>query len=707
MLVSVAWQTKATGEQSFVLPPHPRLLFSAQSVAELKQKVQRAPWAAQWADFKAAFDRTLDDTIDLPPRGANWWHWYICPEHGARLQMGKRIGPWQWEHNCPVGGEVLRSDPSQPSTDYDGVGIGGVHSSYSRAIRDAGILYQVTGDSRYAQRARAILLAYAERYLSYPLHTTRGEAQIGGGRVGSQTLDESTWLIPVCQGADLIWTTLSDGDRKAIAEKLILPAARDVILAHKMGVHNIQCWKNSAVGLAGFLLDDQALIRSAIDDPDRGYRKQMAEGVQSDGVWWEGAWGYHFYTVNALWPLTEAARNCGTDLYGEPFKKMFDAPLALAMPNLVLPNFNDSGTVDLRREASLYELAYARYRNPDYAPILSQRGRRSEMALWLGAEQLPAEKPRVFQSHNESASGYAILVSGKSDQATWLCLKYGPHGGGHGHPDKLNFILYSRGQVAACDPGTRAYGSPLHAGWDRATVAHNTLVVDQRSQGQAQGKCLAFGSEKGIEYAMADAGNIYKGVRFVRTTALLGANLVLCVDQARSDGDHVLDLACHLPGQWEQLPAGQPWSPPDLPGYKYIKDATTRSGSDGLVLPVRLRGEGKTALTLAGGEPTEVVTGTGIGQSTRDRVPLALFRRRARQTAFAWSLALDGTAAKLRPLVVRDEAGKPLASSDATAVEVTAANGKWLLLANPDKRAVRVAFPDGAEWKSEAAFAVR
>jgi len=116
-------------------------------------------------------------------------------------------------------------------------------------------------------RARGILMAYADRYLSYPLHDIHGQAKIGGGRVGPQTLDEAVGLILMAQGADLIWDTLSTGERQALAEKLFLPAARDVILPHRMGVHNIQNWKNSAVGLTGFLLGDSALIRAAIDDP--------------------------------------------------------------------------------------------------------------------------------------------------------------------------------------------------------------------------------------------------------------------------------------------------------------------------------------------------------------------------------------------------------------------------------------------------------
>jgi len=365
------------------LPPHPRLLVNAKGIDQLKQRVNESSWSDQWKDFKSGFDKTIDEKIELPPRGGNWWHWYVCPKHGARLTQGKLIGPWQWEHICPIDKEVLHGDPARPDRDYDGVIINNTHNKYSRAIRDAGILYQVTGDKRYAQRGREILLAYAEKYLSYPLHNIHGEAKIGGGHVGPQTLDEAGWLIPVAQGADLIWNTLSETDRQTLTEKLFLPAAREVILPHKMGVHNIQCWKNSAVGLVGFLLGDQDLIHTAIDDEDRGYRTQMAKGVQEDGVWYEGAWGYHFYTLSALWPLTEAARNCGTDLYGEPLKTMYEAPINLAMPNLMLPAFNDSTEVDVHN--ALYELAYARYHDPVYLEALAGSKRRNEFALWFGA----------------------------------------------------------------------------------------------------------------------------------------------------------------------------------------------------------------------------------------------------------------------------------------------------------------------------------
>ena len=185
-------------------------------------------------------------------------------------------------------------------------------------------------------------MAYVTAYPTYELHTTRGESRLGGGKVGPQTLDEAVWLIPFVQGADLVWETLSDVERQKITENILQVSARDIILPHEMKVHNIQCWKNSAVGLVGFLLGDEELIWQAIDHPERGYHKQMADGVTPNGQWWEGAWGYHFYTLSALWPLVEAGRNCGVNLYGDALNRMFDGPLTFTMPHLHLPAFNDS-----------------------------------------------------------------------------------------------------------------------------------------------------------------------------------------------------------------------------------------------------------------------------------------------------------------------------------------------------------------------------
>jgi len=646
------------------LPAHPRLLLDRQDIQALQQRIAQKPWTQQWSAYKKSVDASLAQPVELPPRGGNWSHNYVCPQHGAHLKQGKRIGTWEWEHRCPVGKHILRGDPSQAHLDFDGNAIMGVHGDYAGLLRDAGVVFQVTGDRRYAEKAREILLAYAAKYLAYPRHNNQGRPK-GGGRVASQSLSEASWLIPVAQGADLIWDTLTTEQRRAVEEKLFRPALNEVILPSTRIIHNIRCWINSAIGSVGYLLGDEQLIQIAIDDPKSGFRQQIQQGVREDGMWYEGASGYHFYTVKGLWPLAEAARHCGVNLYDARYKGLFDGPLALAMPNLALPNFNDSGIVSLTGQADYYELAYVRWRDPRYVPLLAAGRRQGELALWFGAPELPKGDLNVARgSRNSPASGYTILEHGIGKDATWLCVKYGPHGGGHGHNDKNHFILYSRGRIVMPDAGMHLYSSPLHKTWDKTTFAHNTLVVDEQSQAQAEGRCLAFGATNGVEYAITDAGDIYKGVRFVRTAALLNENLVVIVDHASADNERLFDLVCHVNGKWQTLPEGQSWTPPNAAGYKHIASATTRTSATGVTVAADC------AITLAGGEPTEIITGTGVGASTEDRVPLVLLRRRAKQTTYVWAVSLDG---------------KPVTLATGAVVTVRAGDERWELLVNPDR----------------------
>lgn len=275
------------------LPPHPRLLLNEEGITKLKTRVKKPPWSEHWKIIKTIFDARINENIELPPRGGNWAHWYICPKHGVRLNTGKQIGPWKWEHICPVDNEVFKGDSSNAERDFDGVVINKIHIRNAQDVRTAGILYQVTGDNIYAKRARDILVAYTERYRKYPLHNYSAKAVAGGGHVTESTLSESYWLIPLAQGADLVWSTLTDQEQITIANNLFLPAAQEILNSnYKLGIHNIENWKNSAIGLVGFLLDDNLLIHYAIDNPISGYRAQMSRGVQKDGAWFENTWGY-------------------------------------------------------------------------------------------------------------------------------------------------------------------------------------------------------------------------------------------------------------------------------------------------------------------------------------------------------------------------------------------------------------------------------
>ena len=65
-------------------------------------------------------------------------------------------------------------------------------------------------------------------------------------------------------------------------ERDLLVAAAEVIREHRMGIHNIQCWKNSAVGCAGIAAGREDLVSDAIDNPDRGFRALALKLVDAD-----------------------------------------------------------------------------------------------------------------------------------------------------------------------------------------------------------------------------------------------------------------------------------------------------------------------------------------------------------------------------------------------------------------------------------------
>lgn len=88
-----------------------------------------------------------------------------------------------------------------------------------------------------------------------------------------------------------------------------------------------------------------------------------------------------------------------------------------------------------------------------------------------------------------SASGEA---GGDADRRTFLLLKYGAHGGGHGHPDKLGIILFSHGERLAPDLGTPGYGIALNDAWYRHTLSHNTVLIEGQAQPPATGRLRGF-----------------------------------------------------------------------------------------------------------------------------------------------------------------------------------------------------------------------
>ncbi|MEK7407265.1 MAG: heparinase II/III family protein, partial [Acidobacteriota bacterium] len=498
-----------------------------------------------------------------PPEGGQWTLWYICNRHGVYLQYQ---GPGR--NVCPVDGQNWTGWP------YDQVIYTRRHSESASAARDNGLAYRLTGNADFARAAARILLAYADAYSTYPIKDTNNRPDArSGARVTAQTLDESGWLIPMAWAYDLIaGSGALDAAQRARIERDLLRAAAAVIARNNAGKSNWQSWHNAAFGAVGFALEDAALIDQAIDGPG-GFRYQMRESIFSDGLWYEGAWGYHFYALDPLCQLAEMAARGGIDLWAErPLRRMFEGPLLVALPDGTLPNLNDSGNVSLYSYDRLYEMAYERYGDPLFASVLGRRARGREALFW-GAESLPDAVPPPLASAVFEDSGNAVLRVAGNDH--YVALKFGPHGGGHGHYDKLNFISFARGGIMAVDPGTQSYAASTHNTWDKVTVAHNTVVVDERTQAEATGRLLAFAALPAVSAVRADAGPAYRQAGLERAL-LLTPEYILDDFRARStDGAaHRFDWVYHNYGAASTALPLEPYTAfPSANGYQHLGDA--------------------------------------------------------------------------------------------------------------------------------------
>ena len=630
---------EAEVEVSMAIPlgevEHPCLTIARSQIAAIKARVEQFEWAsAAYDGLKKSADAWLEREIVFPDRGGQWSHWYTCEKCGSRL---KTVSPT--EHKCPNCGAVYSGWP------YDDVIVGREHGRLARAAHDLGLMYALTEDEGYADRSREILLGYAERYLSYPLHNNRGDAK-AGGRVMSQQLSEATWLIRIVQGFDCVYDTLSGEEREKIADDLLLPAA-ELVRAARRSIHNIPCWENAAFGLVGLTLGNEELAADAINGR-LGFRGQVAEGISDEGVWYEGSWGYHYYTMSALEPLAVAAEQCGIDLYRERYSRMFLAPVQMMAPNGQMPAFNDSGRTSAlgSGRARLYENAYAHWPLPEIAMVIASSNRANLSALLYGADAVPTSDTQLT-SRDFPDAGIVIFRTTPQERvegaipgvpSNYLALDYGPHGSGHGHPDKLGFVFYAMGRLVAPDAGSIAYGNPAHRGWYKQTLSHSTVVADGASQQPCTGKLHFAAFDENAAFACASADDAYPGVHLLRAIALLG-NRVLDVTVACSEDEHQYDWAYHSRGEFgTELPLTGLPEPPGEGAYEWAEGWRSAGQLEAWSARWQVDDELRVRCTQAVSRPAELLTAIGRGNPPSARDPFVVSRCRGKSAV--WGTAL-------------------------------------------------------------------
>lgn len=463
------------------------------------------------------------------------------------------------------------------------------HKRNYRSIYNAGTLYRLTGNRDYAGFARDLLLAYAKLYPTLGPHPQSGH-QVPG-RLFWQVLNDSVWLVYAIQGYDAIRDTLSAVDRRTIDEQVFRRMAKFLAgtPANFDLIHNHATWAAAGVGMTGYVLRDREFVDQALlgsrHDGKSGFLRQIEQLFSPDGYYTEGP----YYQRYALGPFELFARVIERnepqrhifDFHGGALLKAVDAVIQESYAGLLLPlndAIKDKG-LDSEEIVAAVAIAYARTRDARLLDIAKRQGRTVLTSDGLTvAEGLQAGREQPFDFRSlllrdgpaGERGGLALLRKG-GDAGPLLVMKATAQGMGHGHFDRLNWLFYDNGHEVVGDYGSARFLNinAKHGGiylkentsWAKQTVAHNTLVVDGRSQ--FDGKLadaeahypdiLLFETTNGLQIAAARMTGAYAGVAATRTLALVehpDLALPVVVDLLRVQGEWPAqyDLPLHFNG---------------------------------------------------------------------------------------------------------------------------------------------------------------
>lgn len=506
--------------------------YSDADRATIRESAQTDWGRAIMATMEKELDQRLAHDLTVPATEAGHFHHYFCPEHKRMLTFDIER---PHEHLCDECGTYLTGER------YDLAWIRMLHAQNQMYLLHNTFLGIVREDATYLERIRDMLMDYADKYPGYEIHGHNMEPDAWyGGRMLAQTLDESNWLVHAGPAFLEARSVMTDEEKATIRENLLRPMSNTILRNQTGG--NWQCWHNFAHVILGLCLDDEELIDTGLNDPDHGYHHMLATEVTDEGWWGERSPGYHYYPLHAMLMTAEAVRCRGIDLYQDDLHLLFAGPLDSLFADLTFPSHNDGWhSQSVVKLASLYELAAVRFEDPLFFEILARsyaRGERdSYQALIAGGTIEPDSSPLLLPSTLYPDTGVAFLRSASRT----VCVKYGPHGGGHGHPDKLSIILHNGKEAVLPDLGTPGYGVPDYTAWYKRTVSHNTVVVDGQDQQPTSGELLEFEATESGGRVDVKCDSAYPGVHLRRTLTMEG-DTVHDVLVAESTASHLYDF---------------------------------------------------------------------------------------------------------------------------------------------------------------------
>ena len=465
------------------------------------------------------------------------------------------------------------------------------HKLNAKAIYESGLLYEATGEAKYAEHAKNYFLEYAKLYPTLGLHPEKKEQS--PGRLFWQNLNESWWLVYAAQGYDKIKDTLSDEDRATI-ETDVLRAISEFLSNGSPEtfnkVHNHGTWATAAVGLTGYAIGDEDYVEKALlgldKSGDYGFIKQLDELFSPDGYYNEGP----YYQRFALMPFVLFGQAVAKN---DPDRGIFehrDGILKKAIYTTIQQNYgglffpiNDAikdkgiATQELQYGVSIaYDLTgdngLLAIAEAQGEVVPTPEGRKISEAIAAGKmEPFNYKTMRLRDGRDGHDGALDVLRASADPDDLTIVAKNTSQGLGHGHFDKMGILLYDAGLEIIRDYGAARflnveakYGGHYLAENDafaKQTISHNALVVDETSHfngdvkigNQHAPQLGTFINTPELKATSARIETAYDDVNLERTIAMISdaafeRPVIIDLTEAHADGSHQYDLPFYYNG---------------------------------------------------------------------------------------------------------------------------------------------------------------
>ena len=421
-------------------------------------------------------------------------------------------------HHCTQCGREFKNDPK-----YDRAWLMRYNAARAQDVRSLALAWLLTDESRYADKAKKILLDYAEGYPDMSIVGTRSTS--GATRLGANSL-HSSYVIPAF--AEGYWylsasSVLDDVSRGQITD--MLHAMGRGVIRHSVEYSNQQAEHFRAYGSVGLATRFWPFAAEAIYG-DFGFHELVEYGYSADGIAHEGG-AYHRAVYSAMNELAAFALEMDVNLYTRRFKRVFDGSL-------------QAGAVPVG--SPFYELAYRAYRDPTYLPQIEHTRRHvGHITALHGVSGVPEVAQLPVHSVHMAGAGYIYLKKGTAAEYTEIALNYIKQFDRHEH-DRFTTFFRRSGRQIDSTVGRITYSSPRSA-WMYHTAAHNTIVIDGRNAHAREGRLVAF--DPSPEHPMAVVATrpespLYDGIEHMRGIALIEDAYVV-FDRIRSDRPCTID----------------------------------------------------------------------------------------------------------------------------------------------------------------------